>query len=557
MKRKGTLTRKFILGFMLIGVVISIISIFVGVNGYASYIKRQYNDTAYDIAETVQGFFEDDELLRYAELVKELHKEQDGKRYKEIMETERYQSVQKQINRLRDCMGANDIFVVYVDMDALDAEDNIEEDWAPLHYIFDTYVIEDKSYVLGDAGPFNPEFMEDIRWQLQTGRRTSDYYISKSDFGYNTSAALPVRLGKEELSVLIGVEIPMSTLESAVTELSLHTLGTMIVVMVMVILLFVYYLYKTVICPIDIIAEETARFDGSVDGLSDRLPGIRTGDELQELAESVLRMEQGILEHVRNITKITADKERISTELNVATEIQADMLPRIFPAFSERQEFDIYASMTPAREIGGDFYDFFLLDDDHLVMTVGDVSGKGVPAALFMVIAKTLLKNQAICGCSPGQIFENVNDQLCENNEAEMFVTVWLGIMQISTGKVVAVNAGHEYPAIQRRDGSFELLRDRHGFVLGGLAGAVYQEYEFTIEPGGGLFLYTDGVAEATSDREELFGTDRMLEALNREPDASPDKLAGRVKAAIGEFVGAAPPFDDITMLSLRRGEMT
>ena len=228
------------------------------------------------------------------------------------------------------------------------------------------------------------------------------------------------------------------------------------------------------------------------------------------------------------------------------------MLPRIFPAFPERTEFDIFASMDPAKEVGGDFYDFFLIDEDHLALVIADVSGKGVPAALFMVISKTLLKNQALMKKAPKDILTEVNGQLCENNDAQMFVTVWLGIYEISTGKLTAANAGHEYPAIRRADGKFELYRDKHGFVLAGMENIKYRQYELQLNAGDTLFVYTDGVAEAADSSNELFGTDRMTEALNREPDAEPQKLICNVNEKIAEFVGEADQFDDITMLAIK-----
>ena len=249
----------------------------------------------------------------------------------------------------------------------------------------------------------------------------------------------------------------------------------------------------------------------------------------------------------------SAARQRIETELNVATQIQADMLPRIFPAFPGRPEFDIYASMTPAKEVGGDFYDFFLVDDDHLALVIADVSGKGVPAALFMVIAKTLLKNAAQTGLSPRAVLEKVNNQLCENNEAEMFVTVWLGVYEISTGRLTAANAGHEYPAIRHGGGGFALYKDRHGFVLAGMENVRYREYGLELAVGDTLFLYTDGVAEATDGANALYGTERMLEALDREGDASPEQLLRAVKTDIDRFVGDVPQFDDITMLAIQR----
>ena len=247
------------------------------------------------------------------------------------------------------------------------------------------------------------------------------------------------------------------------------------------------------------------------------------------------------------------EKERIGAELHVATQIQASMLPCIFPAFPNRKEFDIYATMQPAREVGGDFYDFFLVDDDHLALVMADVSGKGVPAALFMVIAKTLLKNATQSGLSPKSVLEKVNDQLCENNEAEMFVTVWLGLYEISTGKLTAANAGHEYPALRRGDGEFTLLQDQHGFVLAGMEHIPYKEYELRLNKGDTLFVYTDGVAEATDEANALYGTGRMLRALNQAPDGAPQRLLQAVKADIDRFVGEAPQFDDITMLCLKR----
>ena len=279
----------------------------------------------------------------------------------------------------------------------------------------------------------------------------------------------------------------------------------------------------------------------------------KTGDEIEVLAQAFATLSKRTRDYIGQITEITAEKERISTELELATRIQADMLPNVFPAFPERQEFDIFATMTPAKEVGGDFYDFFLIDEDHLGIVMADVSGKGVPAALFMMMSKILANNYAMMGGNPAKVLEQVNAQICKNNEEEMFVTVWFGVMTISTGKVVAANAGHEYPIIRKPDGNFELYKDRHGFVIGGMDGMQYKEYEFMLERGGTLFLYTDGVAEATNAHNELFGTDRMLEALNQNPDADPKSLLRMMRQSVDAFVGEAPQFDDLTMLALKR----
>ena len=275
-----------------------------------------------------------------------------------------------------------------------------------------------------------------------------------------------------------------------------------------------------------------------------------TGDEIQTLAESFGNMTERLKRYIEEITTVTAEKERIGAELNVATQIQADMLPRIFPPFPERKEFDIFASMDPAKEVGGDFYDFFLIDDDHIGLVMADVSGKGVPAALFMVIAKTHIKNRAMMGGTPSEILAYANDQLCEGNEAELFVTVWMAIIQISTGKGVAANAGHEHPTIKRKGGKFELVEYRHSPAVATMEGIRFKEHEFELHPGDSLFVYTDGVPEATNSMNELYGTDRMLEALNINPDAKVSERLDNVKKSVDEFVGKAPQFDDLTMLS-------
>ena len=244
------------------------------------------------------------------------------------------------------------------------------------------------------------------------------------------------------------------------------------------------------------------------------------------------------------------------TELNMATEIQASMLPSIFPAFPNREEIDLYASMDPAKEVGGDFYDFFMIDDDHLGVVIADVSGKGVPAALFMMISKTVVQNYAKLGISAAEVLNKANEALCAQNKMEMFVTTWIGILELSTGKMTCANAGHEYPAICH-NGKFELFKDRHGLVLGGMEGARYRNYELQLDKGDKIFVYTDGVPEATSANTELYGTDRMIEALNSSPSANPKEILRVVRASVDAFVGAAEQFDDLKMLCLEYRGLT
>ena len=249
---------------------------------------------------------------------------------------------------------------------------------------------------------------------------------------------------------------------------------------------------------------------------------------------------------------LALEKERIRAELSLAARIQSSALPKDFPPFPDRHEFDIYASMTPAKEVGGDLYDFFMPDEDHLVLVIGDVSGKGFPAALFMMVAMTLIHHVAKQEKSPGKVLEIVNEEICLRNPEEMFVTVWLGILELSTGRLITANAGHEYPVLKEADGHFTLQKSRHGFVLGGMEGTRYRELEMQLKPGSKLFVYTDGVAEATNLSNKLFGAERMVAALQSREEESPEAILDAVAAAVQEFVGSAPQFDDLTMLCLQ-----
>lgn len=278
----------------------------------------------------------------------------------------------------------------------------------------------------------------------------------------------------------------------------------------------------------------------------------RTGDEIEVLAESFAKQSARTALYIDQIKRVTAEKERIGAELDMASKIQGSQLPRMFPPFPDRKEFSLFASMTPAKEVGGDFYDFFMIDEDHMGFVMADVSGKGVPAALLMMVSRVLIKSSLQNGHSPAETLESVNNQLCESNDAEFFVTVWLALLEISTGKGIAANAGHEHPALRRAGGNYELQIYRHSMPVGAMKGIPFKQHAFQLNPGDSFFVYTDGVAEATDSRKELFGTERMLSALNRNPDAAPDQILRNVTTDINSFVDGAEQFDDITMLCFR-----
>ena len=354
--------------------------------------------------------------------------------------------------------------------------------------------------------------------------------------------------------VLIGLTITETDLMSAVASLTARNALSAMGYQIILALICSLGILLLVLKPLRKVQGSIRQYKQTKDSSSvtAELRKIRSRNEIGDLSEDVIELAQEIDEYVDKIQHITAEKERIGTELALAEEIQASMLPRKFPPFPDRHEFDIYAVMDPAREVGGDFYDFFMTDDDHLCLVMADVSGKGIPGSLFMMISMMIIKNNTMLGLSPAEVLKAANEALLVNNEAEMFVTVWIGILEISTGKLTAANAGHEYPAVKKPGGCYELYKDKHCFVVGAMEGMKYTEYEMQLDPGTSIFVYTDGVPESTSKEEVLFGTDRMIEALNREPDACPEKILANVRESIDEFVLDAEQFDDLTMLCIQ-----
>ena len=513
------ISRKMLLSVMLVTVLISVISTISGYYQYDNTIRKLYNDHGYEIGNVILDNIDHDKVARYTQT---------------WTEDEDYAEISEYIRRVAEASDVAFIYMVTVNEDQT------------IRYVFDS-----TGTPIGATDPVSSYF--DEVWETYTkGTKPDSYLVRHSQkYGYLTSSMLPVIDSQGNIVALLLVDVWMKVIISTLRTYILNTVVISLTVLAAFGIIYWFVMRRSFIRPLMRIRDNVTEFAQNDTVITTSLDDIRTRDEIQELAESISCMEKDIVTYIDNIKTITAEKERIGAELNVATQIQADMLPRIFPPFPDRMEFDIYATMDPAKEVGGDFYDFFLVDDDHLCLVMADVSGKGVPAALFMVIAKTLIKNQAQQGKCPSEILYNVNNQLCEGNEAEMFVTVWLAIIELSTGRGVAANAGHEHPAIRRANGQYELVVYRHAPAVAAMENIRFREHEFELHPGDALFVYTDGVPEATDARDELFGTERMLEALNREPEADPQALLGNVREAIDGFVGDADQFDDITMLSL------
>lgn len=430
----------------------------------------------------------------------------------------------------------------------------VDEDYKGYTYLFDINVPEEdvtKFETLGGRYEFIDKDLTDIVPALKESKASEGPHITY-DYGYGISITAWYPIFDEDGTARYFVEADMF-IESAyiaVDEYMKRVILIFALCLVVIIAVQLMLVRRVVVRPIE---ELTGYAESYRDGEFTGKPFVRKNyDELARLADAFGVLDKQIKEHVEKLMKITAERERIGAELDLARTIQASSLPSVFPPFPERSEFELYATMHPAKEVGGDFYDFFMIDDSHLGLVIADVSGKGVGAALFMMISKVLINNQLAYSLSPAKILEGVNKRLCKDNEAEMFVTVWLGVLDINTGLLTAANAGHEYPAIRKANGDFELYKDKHGFVLGGMDMARYKEYELQLEKGDMLYVYTDGVAEATNAENELYGTERMLQALNASKDKDIEQLLKAVRTDIDEFVKDAPQFDDITMLGFK-----
>ena len=384
------------------------------------------------------------------------------------------------------------------------------------------------------------------------------YDIDRTEkYGWLCTAGYPLRDGNGKVFAFLMVDVSVDNIIGDMLDFSLKvTIGILLLTFIIA-WLGSRRIKKGIADPIDAIANAAMDYVQGRNEGTDRHYfselNLKTNNELEDLSHVMADMEISLASHEEHIRTITAEKERINTELSMAQRIQAAMMPHVFPPFPDRKEFDLYALMHPAREVGGDFYDFFLIDPDHLALVIADVSGKGIPAALFMMISKIILQSCAMLGKSAGEILTKTNDALCSNNQVQMFVTVWLGILEISTGKMTCANAGHEYPALySATQGNFTLFKDKHGLVIGGLPDIHYREYEIQLKKNDVLFVYTDGVPEATNEELNMFGTDRMLEVLNASSQQSTTEILESVDRSVKQFVGPAEQFDDLTMLCLR-----
>ena len=535
-------------------VILGLVALAVGLGLYTFSLANKYISEAFNLSRSAAAILEkvvdveplaDDVMAAYRGLSEE-ERDQTGteayrSRFAALASREDFELIR---SVLGDFLNSSDVSAVYLAM--------YDPATSAMVYIADPDEDPDTVLMPGEWEAVDPQGLEKF---LNWDGSGVLYDIDHTEYyGWLCTSGVPLRGSDGEIAAFVLSDVSLADVRSGMKSFVLQYSLALVLVVFAFAYLLVRRMKRTLVQPINAIAK------AAQDYVSDKRVGvqatdhfsmlnIRTGDEVENLSLIMADMERDLSDYEENLTRVTAEKERIGTELALATRIQADMLPNIFPAFPEREDFDIYASMNPAKEVGGDFYDFFLIDDDHLGLVMADVSGKGVPAALLMMMTKIMLQNYTMSGRSPKEVLEAVNRDICRNNREEMFVTVWLGILDLRTGRLTAVNAGHEYPIMKDPKGDFTVLRDKHGFVVGGMEETKYREYQLQLEPGAKLFLYTDGVAEAVNEDGELFGLDRTLRALNAAKNDSPRKILASVDSAVKLYVGAAEQFDDITML--------
>ena len=520
-RARKSLSRRITTQFALLMLIVAVLVGFVSYMALENTYLRLYNEKAQDIVRTLAAEIDGDRLHTYVET---------GTR------DEYYDELQEHFDSVKSHFtGIQYLYLFY-------PEDT------QFIYIIDAFKESDDPAnisSLGDVYVYRSMELTELLPDVKAGRASTEL-IRGADvgFGKTISAWAPVFDSSGKVAAMVEADCLLANLTRVVRRSSSMIVFSLVLMILVVLALVLLILRRGVTLPI----RQLPRMVDSYEHGEIADTHFRFDDEVQWLGTSFTDMTHRIEAYTAEVARVTAEKERIGAELSVAAQIQADMLPRIFPPYPDRKEFDLYATMTPAKEVGGDFYDFFLIDHDHIGLVMADVSGKGVPAALFMMASKIMIANYAKMGRSPAEILSITNEAICANNKEEMFVTVWIGILEISSGKLIASNAGHEYP-ILKKDGNFEVYKDHHGMVLGYESCMKYTNYELSFNPGDKLFLYTDGVPEATDGDENLFGMDRMVQALNISSDAAPEEILKNVRKSVDEFVKEAEQFDDLTML--------
>ncbi|MBR5401086.1 MAG: serine/threonine-protein phosphatase [Treponema sp.] len=529
MRRKlPVLTKKIIFNIVIAGFILCTLIFLAGFAAYSRQFRTTYDKNIRSVAATVVECLNPDSFQTY-------------------LETKTPDADYERINDILQ------YFIEQFDLNLIYVSSVEPPDYKRITYIYNPVKKGGKHspFPLGFYEEYEePDYNSSAKKVFENGETVVRHTL-KTRSGSHITAMLPVRNSQGKIIAVLGAQKDIQEFVSARHKYINAVILVEFIFAILFIIFFSGFFNLHFIKPVVTITRETDHFASYGGEPSEELMKIHPKDELGVLAHSVHQMECDVNRNIKQITQMTLEQQRLATELDLATKIQRGVLPKGYPAFPDCKAFDLFASMDPAKEVGGDLYDYHMLDDDHLMITVGDVSGKGIPAALFMMIVKTLLATHAKQGLSPAKIFENTNSQLCKNNVMDMFVTCWLGIITLSTKELCYVNAGHPFPVILR-NGSANFIDSKPNLMLAGMDGIPYQEYKIKLQQGDSLLVYTDGVTEATDKNEQLFGEPRLLEALRNCDDLDAPLLIKKVRATINLFVGDAEQFDDITMLALK-----
>ena len=529
MKRKlPVLTKKIVFNIVIAGFILCTLIFAAGFIAFSRQFRTQYDKSVRSVAATVLECLNPDSFDTYLET-----KTPDAQ----------YDEINKILQYFIDQFDLNLIYVSSVQA----------PDYTKITYIYNP-VKKGGRHTPFPLGYFEvyeePQYNSSAKRVLENGE-TVVRHTMKTRSGSHITAMLPVRNSQGQIIAVLGVQKDIQEFVIARHKYINVVIFVELFFAVLFVIFFSGFFNLHFIKPVVTITRETDHFASYGGEPSEELLKINHHDELGILAHSLHQMECDVNRNIKEITELTAEKQQMATELTIATKIQSGMLPKKYPAFPERTDFDLFATMEPAKEVGGDLYDYLMIDDDHLMFVVGDVSGKGIPAALFMAIAKTLLNSHAEQGLTPSEIFEAINSQLCRSNEMEMFVTCWLGILALSSGELCFVNAGHPFPVLLR-DGEASFVEAKPNLMLAGMDGIPYIEHTVKLQKGDALLIYTDGVTEASNAQQELFGDERLLTAVKTCQNLSAPDFIKQVRTHINVFVAGAEQFDDITMLAVK-----
>ena len=526
--KASVLAFELILGVVIFGVMMCMVNSYVGYNEFKKELETMYSNITQQLAKTGASYIDSDKIPYWLEN----GPDEDWEATYEMLD---------------DLTKTAELAYIYVT--------TVNPDYKIRTYIFDTVnplVVTSEVIPFGKVSSLeNKEksYIDNLREVLEEEKGIS-WFVYKDDDGGHVTTAVPLYYSNGKTAAIIGIVKPMYEIKEYKQNFLHSTILYAVIFSAAFLILYTIILFFHTIRPILFITQETHHFAEHHGELSGILKKIKNHDELGTLAKAVEKMSLDLTRYIEDLTHTTAEKERLSAELNVATQIQAEMLPRVFPPYKNHKEIELFASMEPAKEVGGDFYDFYMIDDDHFAVVVGDVSGKGVPAALFMVITKTLLKDTAMHSVNPAEIFSYVNNLLCEGNESGLFVTCWLGILTLSTGELVFANAGHN-PPVFFHNNEFTYLKTKPNLMLAGMEQTPYTDHTITLQPGDGLFIYTDGITEATDSKNELYGEERLLNVMQKTKGLSCREVLEVVRKDIDTFDAGAQQFDDITMLQM------